>query len=363
MDESTPVPDASSPGRSGRRVSLLVALILFVLVASGLAYAANQYRDCKNAPAATGRKVSFDVPDGATGQDVVQSLAEQGLIRCGGFVGNLLLRGTGRANDIQSGTYRLTMGMTLDEILTVLTTPPKEIPTVDVTIPEGLRIRSTYSGERSISSVVAEQLGLSAKRFSQLAESGRSSLAPYLPKGTPTAEGFLFPSTYRIPKKTLSEEVVITTMLDQFRVEATDLHLRAGAAKLGFSPYQIVTIASMIEKEAAVPEDRAKIASVIYNRLDQGMTLGVDATLLYDDPTPDGQLSDADLATNNPYNTRINAGLPPSPIASPGEASLRAALHPADTPYLYYVLCGKDGSHKFARTYDEHLQNVSACLG
>jgi len=178
MDEPTPSPDARSSGRSGRRVSMIVALTLFVLVGSGLVYAANQYNGCKTAPPATGQKVSFEVPSGATGQDVVESLAAKGLIRCGGFVGNLLLRGTGKANDLRAGSYQLTMGMTLDEILTVLTTPPKEIPTVGVTIPEGLRIRSTYPGERSISSLVAEQLGLSAKRFSQLAESGRYSLVP-----------------------------------------------------------------------------------------------------------------------------------------------------------------------------------------
>jgi UPF0755 protein len=91
--------------------------------------------------------------------------------------------------------------------------------------------------------------------------------------------------------------------------------------------------------------------------------LGIDATLLYDDPTPDGRLSDYDLAYDSPYNTRIHAGLPPTPIASPGVASLRAALEPAHTDFLFYVLCGKDGHHRFARTEQEHLRNVHDCLG
>ena len=95
------------------------------------------------------------------------------------------------------------------------------------------------------------------------------------------------------------------------------------------------------------------------------MPLGIDATLLYDDPTPDGQLSTSDLKTETPYNTRLNAGLPPTPIGSPGHASLDAALHPADTGYLYYVLCPPDGDgvHRFATTYAEHLRNIKQCLG
>ena len=110
-------------------------------------------------------------------------------------------------------------------------------------------------------------------------------------------------------------------------------------------------------------KDRKLIAGVIYNRLRIGMALGIDATLLYDDPTPDGELSSFDLAFDSPYNTRINAGLPPTPIASPGEESLRAALDPAHTEFLFYVLCGADGHHKFARTLGEHNRNVDACLG
>jgi UPF0755 protein len=94
-----------------------------------------------------------------------------------------------------------------------------------------------------------------------------------------------------------------------------------------------------------------------------GMTLGIDATLLYDDPTPDGQLSASDLTSDSPYNTRVNAGLPPTPIASPGLASLEAALNPAQTDYLYYVLCGADGHHEFSITYEQHLAAVQRCLG
>jgi UPF0755 protein len=112
-----------------------------------------------------------------------------------------------------------------------------------------------------------------------------------------------------------------------------------------------------------VAKDRPLIAGVIYNRLELGMALGIDATLLYDDPTPDGELSSSDLESNSPYNTRVHAGLPPTPIASPGAAALEAALRPAETDFLYYVLCSPDGAHRFALTLAEHNRNVDECLG
>ena len=366
MTDLTPVTDARGPDdRRGRRVKLVVVLVLFFLVAGTVYAALAKYQGCREAPHPDGTTVSFQVPAGASGQDVVAQLQARGLIRCGGFVGNLLLRSTGKAGQIRAGTYQLAVGMSLDDIIGVLTSPPPKVPTDRVTIPEGLRIASTFRGERSISSVVADQTGLSAKGFARLAESGRYSLAPYLPSGAATPEGFLFPDTYQFAKKGLTSDAVIQRMLDQFRTVAEQIDLSGGAQALGLTPYQVVIVASMIEREAQVEGDRAKIASVIYNRLARGMTLGIDATLLYDDPTPDGRLTTPDLQTDTPYNTRINAGLPPTPIANPGQASLEAALHPAKTDYLFYVLCPPDGQgvHRFATTLHQHNINVRECLG
>ena len=304
------------------------------------------------------------MPEGATGAEVLTSLAEKGLVHCDGFLGNLILRGTGEATRIRTGTYDLAVGSSLDEILRILTTPPPKVPTYHVLFPEGMRIRRTYPKERTISTVAAAGLHLSADRFARLAESGRYALPPYLPAGTPTAEGFLFPATYEFVKAGITERAVIQAMLDEFAQRARGLPWQHADA-LGLSPYEIVIVASMIEREAAVEADRPLIASVIYNRLRQGIPLGIDATLLYDDPSPDGALTTPDIQTHTPYNTRINAGLPPTPIASPGEASLGAALSPADTTYLYYVLCPPDGVgvHRFARTLAEHEANVAECLG
>jgi peptidoglycan lytic transglycosylase G len=363
MDAPTPSRAAPPGGEPRRRVSLVAALVAFGLIAAALLWGASRYTACKEPPHADGQ-VSFSVSEGSTGEDVVRALAERGLIRCGGFVGNLLLRGTGKASTIRAGTYDLTIGMSLDQIVDVLTRKPDPVATVRLTVPEGLRIRSTYAGERSIASVVHEQLGISAERVADLAESGDLTLLPYLPKSADTAEGFLFPETYRFVKKGLTAQDVVDRLLAQFDTEAANLPW-GNTRRLHVTPYEAVIVASMVEREAAVAKDRPIIAGVIYRRLAEGMTLGIDATLLYDDPTPDGRLSSADLQTDTPYNTRINAGLPPTPIASPGRASIQAALDPAATDYLYYVLCPPDGPgvHRFAETYEEHLRNVRECLG
>jgi UPF0755 protein len=315
--------------------------------------ASRHYESCQGAADGPERDVTFTVEEGATAEHVVDGLASERVIPCGGFVGNLLMRGTGRSGEIRAGTYSLTTGMTLDEAVEALTTPPKQIPTADVLVPPGYRITQ-------IADAVEESLGIPADEFLARADEGKFDRPAALPADA-SLEGFLWPETYRIPKRD-DADAVIQRLLNQFSEETASLPWERAEA-LGVSPYEIVVIASMIEKEAAVQRDRPLIAGVIYNRLRDGMTLGIDATLLYDDPTPDGELSTADIETDGPYNTRMRTGLPPTPIASPYLWSLKAALNPADTPYYYYVLCGDDGGHRFAVTYDEHLANVDACLG
>lgn len=315
--------------------------------------ASRHYESCQGAADGPVRDVTFTVEEGATAEQVVEGLASERVIPCGGFIGNLLMRGTGRSGEIRAGTYSLTTGMTLDEAVEVLTTPPKQIPTADVLIPPGYRLTQ-------IAEAVEESLGIPADEFLSRADEGKFDRPAALPAGA-SLEGFLWPETYRIPKRD-DADALIQRLLHQFSEETASLPWER-AEDLGVTPYEIVVIASMIEKEAAVQRDRPLIAGVIYNRLQDGMALGIDATLLYDDPTPDGELSTADIETDGPYNTRMRTGLPPTPIASPYLWSLRAALNPADTPYYYYVLCGDDGGHRFAVTYDEHLANVDACLG
>jgi UPF0755 protein len=339
----------------GHRAAVMALALVFLVLVAGVAAGVRHYAWSRSA-GDTHHPVRFEVAQGATGDVVAGLLAEAGVTRCGGFVGNVLMAQSGRASEIRAGTYDLTTGMTLGEALDVLTAVPVPVPTLQVTIPEGYDL--TQIADR-----VAKDLKLPTQRFLDLARSGDLALPPYLPAGSATAEGFLFPKTYEFVKADLTPALVADRMLEQFATEAEDLDLIGGAKSLGYTPYQIVVIASMVEREAKVEEDRAKIAAVIYNRLDARMPLGIDATLIYDDPTPDGQLSASDLRSHSPYNTRINVGLPPTPIASPGAASLDAALHPADVPFLYYVLCGADGHHVFSVGYHEFLTNVDRCLG
>ncbi len=352
MDQ--PIPRRAARQEADRRGAgkLIALLVVLALVAGGVVAVLRYYEGCKEPPAGPARGVEFTVAVGATGEQVAEALHAEGLVACGGFVGTALFKSTGKVEEVLAGSYTLTTGMTLDRILDVLTTPPLEVPTVRLTIPPGFRL--TEIAER-----VEDVMGIPAKRFLTRANSGDFEVPGYLPKGE-SLEGFLFPETYRVPEASTTDEV-IQILLDQFALEANTLPW-GNANDLDLSRYEIVVVASMIEEEAAVDKDRPLIAGVIYNRLRDGITLGIDATLLYDDPTPESGLTTADLAFDSPYNTRLNEGLPPTPIASPYLWSLERALEPADTTFYYYVLCSKDGHHRFAETLAEHNHNVDVCL-
>jgi UPF0755 protein len=338
-----------------RRTTLLILFVSFLVLAGAVVWAGSYWSKCKE-PASEGaqRDVEFSVADGATAGDVVDELAAKDVIRCGGFVGNLLMRGTGKADQIRAGDYQLTTGMTLDEVMTVITTAPKKVPTTPVLIPPGYRLTQ-------IADTLQKELGISADAFMNVAQSGNYSLSPYLPSGSSTVEGFIWPETNRFPKHGATPDEVITTGLQQFKEAVADLPWDR-AEGLHVTPYQVVTIASMIEKEAVLDKDRPLISAVIYNRLREGIPLGIDAANAYIDPDPSDGLTDADFAIDSPYNTRLHTGLPPTPIASPSLESLAAALDPANVGYLYYVACG-DGGHRFSVDYDTFLANKAECLG
>jgi UPF0755 protein len=346
--QGTPPSDPAERRASwGRWVALAVVLAIV-----GIGFGASRYYGWCREASGPQDPVDFEVRDGQSGGEIVDALHEEGVVRCA-LVSKWLLRRSGGEGEFRAGTFELTTNMTQDEAFEVLTTPPEPIPTVRLTIPEGYRL--TQIAER-----VHETLGIPAKAFMEAVGSRNWSAPPYLPEDAESLEGFLFPETYEFAEGETRSGDVIRELLDQFVVEAEDLPWDR-AEELGVTPYEVVVIASMIEKEAALDEERPLIAGVIYNRLAIPMTLGIDATLLYDDPTPDGQLSFSDLEFDTPYNTRINPGLPPTPIASPGRASLEAALAPADTDFLFYVLCGEDGHHEFGKTAAEHEANRIKC--
>lgn len=355
MSVSAPqAPPEDLLGRHRRRPSPWLAfgsLVVLLAIVGGALAAVRYYEWCRGASGPR-TPVTITVAQGASGAEVVARLHEAGVVRCG-TVSRWLLRRSGLEDEILPGTYHLTTNMVPEDAFRALTEPPPPAPTVRLTIPEGYRL--TQIAER-----VREALGIPERRFLAEANSGRWSLPPYLPEGTPTPEGFLFPETFEFLRDGTTAKDVIRRLLEQFRTEAEALPWDQAKA-LGLSPYEVVIVASMIEEEAKLPEERPVIAGVIYNRLRAGMPLGIDATLLYDDPTPDGQLSESDLAYDGPYNTRLRLGLPPTPISSPGLASLEAALNPAETDYFYYVLCGPDGRHAFGVTLADHERNRARC--
>lgn len=341
------VPARPRPGR-GARIALTILLLAGLLVAAGVRY----YTWCEEASGPR-TPIAFTVPEGASGSEVVDALHRAGVIRCG-TVSKWLLRRSGLADEIREGSFDLTTNMTPHEAFVVITEPPPPAPTVRLTIPEGYRL--TQIAER-----VEEVVGIPAQAFLGAVDSGEWSLPPYLMAGE-SLEGFLFPETYEFLERGTTADDVIARLLDQFGQDAASLGWD-GAADLGLTPYETVIVASMVEEEARVPKDRPLIAAVIYNRLAAGMPLGIDATVQYIDPNPDDGLTASDFEIDSPYNTRLYAGLPPTPIASPGLASLQAALSPADVGFLYYVLCGADGHHAFSTTYGQFLRDKARCLG
>lgn len=341
-----------APKRRAPRI--LAALGIVLLVLGGAAAAVWRYVDGCRHPDGPRTPVGFAIGVGASGSTVVADLHAAGVVPCEA-VTSWDLRRSGLADEIRAGTYALTTNMSPEEVFAVLTAPPPEVPTDRLTVPEGYRL--TQIADR-----VEEQLGIPAKRFLAAIERENWALPPYLPREARSPEGFLFPDTYEFRAEGTTSTEVIERLLEEFRSATADLPWE-NAEALGVTPYEVVVIASMIEEEARVDGDRSLISAVIYNRLELGMTLGIDATLQYVDPDPSNGLVASDFEIASPYNTRTSAGLPPTPIASPGLASLRAALEPADVTFLYYVLCGADGSHAFSDTYGEFLRNKDRCLG
>jgi UPF0755 protein len=338
--------------RRRRRHRGLIVLLVLMLVVLGLATAGfTYYRWCQGSSGPQ-TAVTITVPRGASGGDVVGLLHDRGVIRCG-LVSRVILRT--RNDTFQAGKYHLRTNMTLSGALDALDRGPLAAPSIRLTIPEGWRL--TQIADR-----VQALLHVPSAGFLRLAQSGRYSLPPYLPSKSRSVEGLLFPNTYQFPAHGNTAGSVIRKLLDGFRAAVRSLPW-ADALNLHVSDYQIVTIASMIEREARIPRDRPKIAAVIYNRLKRGMSLGIDATVEYIDPNPSNGLTNSDLHIKSPYNTRLHPGLPPTPIASPGLPSLRAALQPAHVDYLYFVLCGADGHHAFTDTNARFQELEARCLG
>lgn len=297
-----------------------------------------------------GKEVSVEIPEGASTQEVGKILADAGVIKSTtGWRIALFLDGGG-TEDIQAGIYQVPTGLTAgDALQRLLETGPTGPEFVNVTFPEG-------SWLTDFARILGDGTHITTKEFMRVLESGevRSELVP---DGKPL-EGALFPSTYQIIDEDTATSVA-RRLIAEMEKQVASIDMRT-AESLNLTPYDVLIVASMIEAETRVDEERPMVARVIYNRLREGIALGIDATVIYALGEHKTELTASDLEIDSPYNTRLLAGLPPTPIGAPGLESLQAAAEPANGEWLYYVLGDCEGNHKFSVSYDEFLQNKAA---
>lgn len=288
------------------------------------------------------------IPEGAGVGEIAELLDEKGVISSATLF-ELRLTLAGRRSDIAAGTYALAGDMSYSAAIDELTKPPSE-RTVTVTIPEG------YSGEQI--AALATETGLSGDYERASRSSPKLDPADYGGPESGSLEGFLFPATYEL-KPGGDVEDLVGRQLDAFKENIRQVNTRYARSR-GLTTYDLLTIASLIEREVMVPKERRLVAAVIYNRLADGEPLAIDATIRYATGNFTEPLTEADKRIDSPYNTYTNAGLPPGPIGNPGLDSIEAAANPARVDYRFYVVKpGTCGEHTFSTTLTEHEQAVA----
>jgi UPF0755 protein len=334
------------PRRRGRVVAVIVAVVLVpvLVLGSGVTWFLWEI-DAHGKPGAV---VSVQIQPGWGVPRIGEELHRDHVIGSS-LVFNIYARFNGD-NSFQAGTYDLRTKIGVRAAVDALKRGPKINYDV-LQVPPGLWLQQ-------IAGRVGKLPGFSAQVFLQGARNN-SVRSIFEPAGVTNLEGLVRPDTYKI-SNSQDEISILQTMVQTFDTRAKALGL-LDANVDGHPAYQIIIVASMIEAEAKVPQDRPLIASVIYNRLAMNMPLQIDSTVIYARGNPaDRTLSTLDLQIKSPYNTYLHVGLPPTPIGSVSDASLIAAMHPAHTTYLYYVVAGKDGHHAFASTYPQQQQNIAA---
>jgi UPF0755 protein len=343
-------PDYYEYRESGRRwpfVLLALVLTVLVLAGSGVLWVEHQI----NPPGAAGPQVRLTVAPGMSTSDIAALLQQEGIISSANiFKYYAKLTGIGT---IEAGDYSLDKKSDLSQVKKVLEGGAAKAEDDRVTIPEGLTLTR-------IAALVGEQLpGRSADKFLAVARSG-TVRSQYQPAGT-SVEGFILPETYFVAK-TDDETAVLKKMVDAFDKLAGSLDLAGAAARLKVTPYQVIIVASIVEREALIDEDRPKVARVIYNRLDQKMQLQMDSTVLYAiNKEGKANVTLDDRKINSPYNTFVAPGLPPGPISQPGPKSLQGAVAPAAGDWVYFVTTEANGRSSFTANYNQFLRDVAVC--
>ncbi len=289
--------------------------------------------------------VVIQVNTGDTATDIAGTLKAKGVVKSvQAFVD--AARGDDRSRGITPGYYRLHVHQSAATALRALLDPASRVEST-VTIPEGFTVEQIVAR-------TAQKTHLDAATLKAALQPPASALGlPGYAKGR--AEGFLFPATYSFGPDVTAPQA-LAQMVARFTHEADQLDLQQQAAALGRSPYDVVTIASLVEREARLPEDFPKVARVIYNRLELGMPLQLDSTVNYALHQNKTNVTIEDTKVSSPYNTYLHKGLPPTPIASPGTRALQAALKPAKGDWLYFVTMDDAGHNAFTSNYDEFLR-------
>lgn len=289
----------------------------------------------------TGDRIALTVKPGTPVAEIAAGLADAGVIDNPRLF-RLLARIRGSDRKLKAGRYQFTKNQS--EALTLAMLVEGGVTGERVTIPEGLTVKQTAS-------LFWRDASIDSSEFLSLATN--SAFIESLGIRAKTLEGYLFPDTYDIPWG-MEPSQVIRMMVTRL-LEVLDEEHKRHLNRSEYTMHEVLTMASMVEREAKVPEERPLIAGVLYNRLRRGMLLQCDATVQYSLPDYKEQLTYADLEVKSPYNTYLHYGLPPGPIGNPGEASIMAALYPAEVDYFYYVARG-DGSHIFSKTQQEHTR-------
>jgi len=341
-DGGTPV-RPGTPRRSGRRRWRIAAAAVIV---AGVAVLVGGYLWVQSEAEPSGPpgpQVLITVPAGSGVNATGSLLAAKGVI--GSSFAFRLWSQFNSVPGVQAGAYMFAQNSSFDAVRKVLAAGPNVFPLV---VPPGFTVSE-------LAQRVGQLPGHFAGTFGRLATSG-SVRSPWQPPGVTSLEGLLGTGTYTVvPGET--DRQLLTKMVDRFDSSAAQVGLAAQSAQLGYTPYQVVTIASIVEKEGVLVHNMGPVARVVYNRLHAGTALQMDSTVLYALGRDGGPVTQADLATPSPYNTYLNKGLPPTPTCFPSEQALQAALHPPVGSWLYFVVVQQDGTEAFSDTYAGQLAN------
>ncbi len=327
-----------------RRLQSRLTVILAVMLVMGVIFAALLYQYATTPASASQDGQVVEIKPGMTLKQVAHLLADKELLsEPSTFMLYTYLQG--EQNHIQAGEYRFSPSMPPRDILEALTSGMAVLYTV--TIPEGYRI-TDIADLLEAKGLVDKPAFIEATRNRELLESLHISSG--------SLEGYLYPETYKFSKAGGARRIV-QTLLDTFKERVLQPERVQQAEAMQFTFHEIVTLASLIEKETGLGKERKLISSVFHNRLAKKMRLQTDPTVIYAMVNFDGNIRKKDLSIDSPYNTYKHFGLPPGPIASPGLESIQAALDPEETDFLYFV-SRKDGSHQFSTNYKDHIRAV-----